>query len=85
MWKSDHDNLGGWVIAASSSSMRNEKMMKDMKEMLSEKFKMKDLGELKHFLGINFTQSDGCLNMSKEAYVHRNRKHMFIGYWRGLT
>lgn len=40
------------IIAAS-----NEDMMRDVKGMLSEKFKMKDLGMLKHFLGINFSQS----------------------------
>ena len=32
---------------------------------------MMDLGTLKHFLGIDFTQSDGCVKMSQEAYVHR--------------
>lgn len=60
------------IIAAS-----NGKIMRYVKEMLSEKFKMKDLGELKHFLGIDFTQSDGCVKMS--------RGHMSIRYWRGLT
>lgn len=54
------------IIAAS-----NEKVMKDVKEMLSEKFKMKDLGRLKHFLGIDFIHSDGSVKMSQEAYVHR--------------
>lgn len=37
------------IIAAS-----NEDMMRDLKRLLSEKFKMKDLGMLKHFLDINF-------------------------------
>lgn len=39
---------------------RNLERLKE--EMLAEKFKMKDLGELKYFLGIDFNQSDGCKN-----------------------
>lgn len=42
-----------------------------MKEMLAEKFKMKDLGELKHFLGIDFNQSDGCVKMTQEKYTNK--------------
>lgn len=49
----------------------NEKVMKDVKEMLSVRFKMKDLGRLKHYLGIDFTQSDGCVTMSQETYVNK--------------
>lgn len=36
----------------------NEKVMKDVKEMLSVRFKMKDMGRLKHYLGIDFTLMD---------------------------
>lgn len=50
------------IIAAS-----NEKVIRDVKEMLSAKFRMKDLGRLKHFLGIDFVQSDGCVKMSQET------------------
>src|SRR4029434_11014516 len=39
--------------------------------MLAEKFKMKDLGKLKHFLGIDFSQSDGCVKMSQERYTNK--------------
>lgn len=49
----------------------NEGLMLNVKGMLSEKFKMKDLGVLKHFLGINFSQSDGCVKMSQETYVNK--------------
>ena len=42
------------LIAANNNGSLN-----DVKEMLKRKFKMKDLGELKHFLGIDFTQSEG--------------------------
>lgn len=39
--------------------------------MLSDKFKMKNLGKVKHFLGVDFTQSDGCVKMSRETYANR--------------
>jgi len=32
---------------------KNERKMKDIKDKLSEKFKMKDLGEVRTYLGIN--------------------------------
>ena len=41
------------VIAAS-----DEEALKVVKEMLTAKFQMKDLGRLKHFLGIDFDQCD---------------------------
>lgn len=54
------------IIAAS-----NEKAMKEVKEMLSVRFKMKDLGRLKYFLGIDFIQSDESVTMSQETYVNK--------------
>ena len=54
------------IIAAS-----NTDILKEVKGMLAEKFKMKDLGRLQHFLGIDFTQSDGCVTMSQEKYTTR--------------
>lgn len=52
------------IIAAS-----DENALKVVKEMLKEKFKMKDLGQLKHFLGIDFNQCDGCVTMTQKRYV----------------
>ena len=40
-----------------------------VKEMLSTKFKMKDLGKLKHFLGIDFTQEKGEIRMSQKKFI----------------
>jgi hypothetical protein len=37
--------------------------------MLSTRFKMKDLGRLKHYLGMDFSQSDGCVKMSQGRHV----------------
>lgn len=54
------------IIAAS-----NQERLKEVKEMLAEKFKMKDLGKLKHFLGIEFNQSDGCVKMTPEKYTNK--------------
>lgn len=52
------------IIAAS-----DENALKVVKEMLAAKFKMKDLGKLKHFLGIDFDQCDTCVKMSQKRYV----------------
>lgn len=54
------------IIAANS-----EKALTDVKSMLTQKFKMKDLGKLKHFLGIDFEQTNGQVKMSQERYVNK--------------
>lgn len=54
------------IIAAS-----NEKVMTDIKEMFTVKFRMKDVGKLKHFLGVDFEQIDHCVKMSQKRYVDR--------------
>lgn len=52
------------IIAANS-----EKVVKEVKKMLNEKFKMKDLGRLKNFLGIDFDQTENLVKMSQKKYV----------------
>lgn len=52
------------VLAAS-----DDRALKAVKEMLTVKFQMKDLGRLKNFLGITFDQCDGCVSMSQQSYV----------------
>ena len=52
------------IVAASSNSL-----MSDIKEKLSSKFKMKDLGILSTFLGIKFTQSGETITMSQSHYL----------------
>lgn len=52
------------IIAAS-----DDNALKVLQEILMEKFKMKDLGQLKHFLGIDFNQCDGCVTMTQKGYV----------------
>jgi len=54
------------IIAAS-----DENALKVVKEMLTAKFKMKDLGKLKHFLGIDFDQSDTWVKMSQKRHVEK--------------
>ena len=54
------------IIAAS-----DENALKSVKEMLASRFQMKDLGKLKHFLGIDFDQSDNCVKMSQAKYVEK--------------
>lgn len=54
------------IIAASNEGVQN-----NVKRMLSERFKMKDLGRLNHFLGINFSQTKGQVKMSQKRYVNK--------------
>ncbi|KAL6483448.1 hypothetical protein MHYP_G00083200 [Metynnis hypsauchen] len=49
------------IIAANNTSS-----LEQVKAMFSTRFKMKDLGRLKHFLGIDFSQSDDCITMSQQ-------------------
>lgn len=48
------------IIAANT-----EEIVKTVKRMLTERFKMKDLGMLNTFLGIDFKQSDGQVTMTQ--------------------
>lgn len=54
------------IIAAN-----DENALKLVKEMLTAKFKMKDLGKLKYFLGIDFEQSGDYVKMSQKKYVEK--------------
>lgn len=47
----------------------NENVLSGVKEMLSSKFQMKDLGKLNHFLGIDFLQEKECVKMSQKIYI----------------
>lgn len=42
----------------------DENALKVLKDMLTARIKMKDLGKLGHFLGIDF-KSDNCITMSQ--------------------
>ncbi len=52
------------IIAAN-----NDQILKSVKEMLVAKFKMKDLGKRRHFLGIDFTQTNGVIKMNQKRYI----------------
>lgn len=49
----------------------DEGKLEKVKRMLAEQFKMKDLGQLKHFLGIDLDFSDGCVKISQEKYINK--------------
>lgn len=50
----------------------DEEMLEETKQMLSNKFKMKDLGIVKKFLGIDFDKTEnGNVTMSQRDYVER--------------
>ena len=44
-------------------------IMSEAKEMLKERFHMKDLGRLSYFLGIHFEQGDRFVKMNQNGYI----------------
>jgi hypothetical protein len=57
-----------WVddmLIASSS----EKLLSEVKQKLGDRFKMKDLGKLSYFLGIDFEQGEGFVKMNQKKYI----------------
>jgi len=65
--------IDGIILAANDNEIMNETKM-----MLQERFKMKDLGKLSYFLGIEFEQGDGFVKMSQKRYLSKvlERFHM---------
>ena len=39
--------------------------LSNVKKMLMSEIKMKDLGKLKHFIGIDFHKTQGCVKMTR--------------------
>ena len=54
------------IIAASDMVL-----MSEAKQMLQERFRMKDLGRLSYFLGIDFKQGDGFVKMNQRRYLSK--------------
>ena len=54
------------IIATSDMTLMNS-----FKESMKEQFKMKDLGCIKYFLGIEFTQEEGEVKMSQKRYLNK--------------
>ena len=54
------------IIAASDMVL-----MSETKQMLKERFRMKDLGRPSYFLGIDFEQGDGFVKMNKRRYLSK--------------
>ena len=50
---------------------KNENMLNETKRMMHERFKMKDLGKLSYFLGIEFEQGDGYVKMNQRKYIEK--------------
>ena len=55
------------IIIASS----NVSMLDEVKAMLSQKFKMKDLGVTSRFLGTDFKSVPGKIRMDQEHYLSK--------------
>lgn len=45
--------------------------VQSVKRMLTERFKLKDLGKVNNFLGKDFKESEGKVTMSEERYVNK--------------
>ncbi|XP_017542544.1 uncharacterized mitochondrial protein AtMg00810-like isoform X1 [Pygocentrus nattereri] len=54
------------IIAASADTI-----VRDVEEMLKRRFKMKDMGPLKHFLGSDFNCSDGEIKMTQKRHIEK--------------
>ena len=52
------------IIAAT-----NDELLSKIKQMLNDKFHMKDLGTLSYFLGISFEQGEGYVKMNQTKYL----------------
>ena len=50
---------------------KNETVLNETKNMMHERFKMKDLGKLSYFLGIEFEQGDGYVRMNQKKYIEK--------------
>lgn len=49
----------------------NATVLKEAKSKLNKRFKMKDLGKLKSFLGIYFEEREGSVKMPQKRYVYK--------------
>ena len=45
--------------------------LSNVKKMLMSEFKMKDLGKLNHFIGIDFHITQGCVKINQNKYIGR--------------
>ena len=50
---------------------KNKELIRNVKRLLSNRFKIKDLGEIKEYLGINinYDYKDGKMDFSQEKYI----------------
>ena len=50
---------------------RDSSLMEEIKSLLKSRFRMKDLGPLKYFLGIEFVQENGAIKLSQTRYIKK--------------
>ena len=49
----------------------NNKLLCETKQLFSDRFKMKDMGRLSYFLGIDFEQGHGYVKMNQKRYIEK--------------
>ena len=52
-------------------SVSNEVLLQSVKDSLSKRFRMKDLGVLSWFLGTEFKFSEGTIELKQKQYIER--------------
>ena len=52
-------------------SSNSEKLMQDSKNVLINKYKIKDLGKLKYFLGVEITDHHDSIFIGQQAYINK--------------
>ena len=66
-WEIINRILGWWFNHRSWQSY----LLINVKRMLMSGFKMKDLGKLNHFIGIDFHITQGCVKMNQNKFIGR--------------
>jgi transposase InsO family protein len=50
---------------------KDESLLQEVKDMFKQRFKMKDLGPLSWFLGIEFERKESCFEMNQKKYLEK--------------
>ena len=60
-----------FVWADDIVTVSNERCLYEVKEKLKSQFKMNNLGQVTHFIGIGITQEEGKVKMNQSKYIDK--------------
>ena len=71
--KHEGDNMVAIVVWVDDLIVgaNDPELLSENKQILKDKFKMKDLGKLSYYLGIDFEQGDGYVKMNQKRYIKK--------------